>query len=56
MNIQKNNAIIFLSELTKLKTMKGAADMGDFNLSDFFHYLKVFFDELFEVLEKMFNK
>lgn len=30
--------------------------MGNFNLSDFFHYLKVFFDELFEALEKIFSK
>ena len=29
--------------------------MGNFNLSDFFHYLKVFFDELFEALENIFK-
>lgn len=30
--------------------------MGNFDLGDFFHYLKVFFDELFEALEKIFSK
>lgn len=35
--------------------MKGASFMGNFNLADFFHYLKVFFDELFEALEKYFK-
>lgn len=35
--------------------MKGAAFMDNFILSDFFHYLKVFFDELFEALEKYFK-